>query len=396
MGTFIMNDTDDTCLMYGNRGAGQDVDRTKDEVNQDPNIDRSRTKSGSQIDQIHKFAGFSIGLSSIFAEQVLSHPCIVLRRQCQVHHNGEWFHLTPFTLFQVMLNMQSHQGVTTLWKGFGSVFVIKGIFMVSETVISEVTPLPKEVSRHSSLKKYGEHLLLKSLSFLVTSPFYAASMIETIQSDIASEKPGVFDTIKEGLTRIMGWGMPQTTRLLPMWKLVLPTLTFRLSHYLITSVAQYTVMSTIRSEQRELRDHSLEEHSADVLNPEATIFDIYFPELLASFTGSLLADVMLFPLETIIHRLYVQGTRTIIDNTDTGLGVIPINTNYEGFTDCFQCIVKEEGIFGLYKGFGALVLQFAIHASLLRIAKYLFEKLSQELNPPKRRPISQSSPTKHQ
>ena len=143
------------------------------------------------------------------------------------------------------------------------------------------------------------------------------------------------------------------------------------------------------------QDHSLQEHSVDTVDPESTIFDIYFPELLASFTGALLADVMLFPLETILHRLYVQGTRTIIDNTDTGLGVIPINTSYEGFVDCFQCIIKEEGIFGLYKGFGALALQFAIHASLLRIAKYLFEKLSQELNPPRRRPVpSLSQPSR--
>ena len=43
----------------------------------------------------------------------------------------------------VLLFLFTVQGVSTMWKGFGSVFVTKGIFMVSETVISEVTPLPK-------------------------------------------------------------------------------------------------------------------------------------------------------------------------------------------------------------------------------------------------------------
>ena len=41
---------------------------------------------------------------------------------------------------------------------------------------------------------------------------------------------------------------------------------------------------------------------------------------------------------------HFQGTRTIIDNTDTGLGVIPISTRYEGFMDCFRSILAEEGV----------------------------------------------------
>jgi solute carrier family 25 protein 46 len=51
------------------------------------------------------------------------------------------------------------------------------------------------------------------------------------------------------------------------------------------------------------------------------MYDIHFPEILASFTGGFLADMMLFPFETVLHRLYIQGTRTIIDNTDSGLDV---------------------------------------------------------------------------
>ena len=127
----------------------------------------------------------------------------------------------------------------------------------------------------------------------------------------------------------------------------------------------------------------------DVGDSGQTVFDMYFPDLLATFTGNLLADLMLYPLETVLHRLYVQGTRTIIDNTDTGLGVIPISTGYEGFVDCFKSILMEEGPFGFYKGFGALVLQYAIHAAILKMAKFLFEKLSNELAPRRRHPTPQ-------
>lgn len=41
---------------------------------------------------------------------------------------------------------------------------------------------------------------------------------------------------------------------------------------------------------------------------------------------------------------------------------------------------------GFYRGFGALILQYMMHAILLRAAKYLFERLSQEFG---------STPTRH-
>ncbi|XP_077862614.1 mitochondrial outer membrane protein SLC25A46-like [Saccoglossus kowalevskii] len=35
------------------------------------------------VEQWHRYAGFGIGIASLFTDNVLSHPCIVLRRQCQ-------------------------------------------------------------------------------------------------------------------------------------------------------------------------------------------------------------------------------------------------------------------------------------------------------------------------
>jgi hypothetical protein len=39
-------------------------------------------------------------------------------------------------------------------------------------------------------------------------------------------------------------------------------------------------------------------------------------------------DVLLFPFETILLRLHLQGSRTIIDNLDTGREVLPVTTGY--------------------------------------------------------------------
>ena len=42
-----------------------------------------------------------------------------------------------------------------------------------------------------------------------------------------------------------------------------------------------------------------------------------------------MADTLLYPLETILHRLHLQGTRSIIDNLDSGIEVTPILTRYQ-------------------------------------------------------------------
>lgn len=120
---------------------------------------------------------------------------------------------------------------------------------------------------------------------------------------------------------------------------------------------------------------------SDLSTSQNPAYASFYPELLATFTGSLLADITLYPLETILHRLCMQGTRTIIDNTDTGLGVVPIITRYEGTLDCFRSILSEEGFSGLYKGFGALVLQYCTHVAILRLAKFLLDSLSKRDNP---------------
>ena len=39
----------------------------------------------------------------------------------------------------------------------------------------------------------------------------------------------------------------------------------------------------------------------------------------------------------------MQGTRTIIDNTDLGYEVLPINTQYEGVRDCVNTIRQDKG-----------------------------------------------------
>ncbi|KAK1787951.1 hypothetical protein P4O66_016427 [Electrophorus voltai] len=322
-------------------------------------------------DQLNRFAGFGIGLASLFTENVLAHPCIVFRRQCQVNYHARFYHLSPLTALGVMYNITKSQGPKALWKGMGSTFVIQGVTLGTEGIISECTPLPRELSHKWNPKQILGHLVLKGLTYVVAMPFYSASLIETVQSEIIRDNPGILDCVKEGMGRIMGLGVPHSKRLLPLWGLLFPTVLHGVLHYIITSSVQKLVLYLLR--------HDLPKRAGpnSSSNTVQNMLDAYFPELIASFAANLCADVLLFPLETVLHRLHVQGTRTIIDNTDLGFEVLPINTQYEGMSDCVNVIRREEGILGFYKGFGTIVIQYSLHAAVLQITKMIYSTLLQ-------------------
>lgn len=79
-------------------------------------------------------------------------------------------------------------------------------------------------------------------------------------------------------------------------------------------------------------------------------------EIYSTLMSVMATEVIFYPLETIMHRIQLQGTRTIIDNLDTGYSVVPILTSYEGAMDCYRTTVAVEGVSGLYKGRGSIHL----------------------------------------
>lgn len=93
-------------------------------------------------------------------------------------------------------------------------------------------------------------MYILSLSYFSISNKTCINMLSfCLQSDIASERPGMFDVVKEGLRRITRLGTPQTTRLLPIYLLVLPTALHSLLHYIITQLVQHLVVGRLRPEE---------------------------------------------------------------------------------------------------------------------------------------------------
>ncbi|RWS18025.1 solute carrier-like protein [Dinothrombium tinctorium] len=300
------------------------------------------------------------GIINLLSENVILHPFIVIRRQCQVNESASRYHLTPFTVLPVIGQLEARQGFNSLWKGVGSVLITRGLQLSIESIIAEVTTLDKEVNR-LDVKTIFKHLLLKGISVAIITPFFASSCVETVQSSVASEVPGVLDCLKEGVIRFTYWRREYSTRLLPFWVLCGPTVVYHLLHYIVSSFAKSFILWRRRKFVKK-----------GVATSEVN--SIEYQEITATVFANLTADALLYPLETILHRLYLQGTRTLIDNIDSIVRVKPVISNYDGPVDCYRSIVSNEGTTGLFKGFGALVLQYAIHFAFLKVTHIVFQE----------------------
>jgi len=195
----------------------------------------------------------------------------------------------------------------------------------------------------------------------------------------------VLDVFRDGIVRLVSWSDPRRGRMLPVWVLIPPQVIHSVAHYIITSIVQglwLQVMKTAHREYQRLR-------GAVSRDPQLSNLPglSQYQAQAASLAGHLTADALLFPLETVLHRLHLQGTRSIIDNLDTGREVVPILTRYEGVADCFSTILQEEGFSGLFKGFGAMILQYGVHFLIIKFSSQIISQVAQLLSNPPRLPF---------
>lgn len=315
-------------------------------------------------------ANICIGVVDFVSKVAISHPCTVLRRQCQVHQSARSLHLTPFTFAPVVCNIISNEGVQTLWKGAIGSGMLWALSAATEVLIAEFFGLPRTVIRQGSTKKFWRHIVLKMSSYLAMTPFIVSSFIETVRSEtgLGRDDFRVMDVITNGVNRLKSDFMKRDgSKRFSLFYLAAPTVAYQTSHYLIAHVTYGWIYNLAR--------RYVNKKPAS----ERTTFHQYFPDLFAMMSSQVVADFVCYPFDTVLHRLYIQGTRTLIDNLDTGVSAISINAKYTGFVDCLQRIINRETAWALYAGVGALALQYLLNFSFLRVMRTAFDYAVQAL-----------------
>lgn len=359
-----------------------------------PKLSVPLTRNSSEHSR--RLISFGYNLTSSLTDAIIVYPCLVLRRRCQVSHLGRRYHLTPISLINVVVCLQQSQGITCMWKGVGSHLLINAITFGVESSMSELNEnLVLDVNRRSKVKKLFGHVLLKALSAAAVMPFFSSHLVESVESDAASESRGIFGFIFEGLYRLAGYAGIQSHRLLPLRRLLIPTVFYFVVRYLLSNLLEFIILSVFKYSERQRHEYLL--NSAHPFSPVEKEFksvpgsiassesekplnsyttrtaclESQYHEFLSNFFGNLITDILLYPFETVLFRLHVQGTRTIIDNMDKGTGFLPVSSHYEGFLDCYRTTKINEGRLGLFRGFGSLILQYVLRFSVFEMVHRL-------------------------
>lgn len=368
----------DASQMASMPGTSRNFDTFRDYHQDSPNFFQSshsfppaslnetyETAPASNSKQLDPLATICIGVADLVTKMAIAHPCTVLRRQCQVHQFARSLHLTPFTLAPVICNMVASEGVLTLWKGAVGSCVLWAMSTAAEILIADVFGLPRTVVKSGSTEKFWRHVILKASTFATMTPFFVSSFIETVRSEtgLGGDDIRVMDVITNGVNRLRFdfFGPRDNSKRFTLFSLAVPTSVYHTAHYF---VAEGTYDALHKLVQRYVSRKPA---------AERTLFHQFLPQVFATITSQGVADIICYPMETVIHRLYIQGTRTLIDNLDNGVSAISITAKYAGFYDCLRSTVKREGLCALYSGLGALALQYVLHFSFLRLVRWLFE-----------------------
>jgi len=351
-------------------------------------IDSCESSNNSYSENTERLASIGITVSKLLSS-VLVHPFVVLRRQCQVNCAGRKYHLTPFTIINVAINIQSSavQGTFCMWKGVSSSLWLFAQTIAAQSTIEAATNsrLKQDVPNNLTLLSLCEHLLLKAIVVTLTSPMYSIHVVSCVKADLNIEDETFLTCLSNSLQRVFHTGNMSSQRLIPFYKLLITTVAFQTTRYTLTLLLERIIsrlMKLIKAKFYKKQNSSprnMDCSSLQITNispNKSKLLEVHYPQLISEFLAELITDIVLYPVETTLHRMVIQGTRIILDNTDTGSGFTSVGSKYEGFSDCWHHTVQHEGKLGLYRGFGCLMLQHCVKYLVIKTVHFGLEYLS--------------------
>lgn len=300
------------------------------------------------------FVQHQVDIITYATDILVNQPFIVLRRQCQVRGNSHLYHLTPVSLVPVVLVLVQRKGLRVLFQGMYSVIILRTVQFGVEQIVSRYTGWTSTLPPTWYINKdWLLHFLLKSSSLIITAPIYSVTVLNTVAVPF------------EGITNyrlFQKYDFP-----LPFWQIMLPTTAYGVLKYAFTqatlSLSSALLYLSHCFDETERDDCLRAKGGIEIKNRE----DIFLKATVISFLS---AEVVFFPLETVVHRLILQGARKFTNDLDCGSSVVEIFSSHDGFFDCCDNIMWLEGKLGLYKGFGALVLQAMCYHYCIKLVSF--------------------------
>ncbi|XP_055351242.1 solute carrier family 25 member 46-A-like [Paramacrobiotus metropolitanus] len=328
----------------------------------------------------------SSGLIDFTLHRIVAHPFVILRRQCQVNAWSRKTHILPLSLVPVVYRLVDKHKIEALIKGIHGVLIFDlGVF-VCDGLISVYSGLPSFAFHHQEWNIKIQYYAAKFLGACLVGPAYAAVVQATVQATQNTAHRNALDFLKLVGMRYSVWHIPGSghplRRVMPVW-IVGPLYgCYFMAKLLIASTCQWRLFIWLKHRKDPRR------HLPDIADHQRNEISMYLPSksknpstkgtlgnLLQRYEARavalIFADVLLYPVETVLNRLCIQGTKVAVDNLDTGIDAIPTVFSYRSPLQCATNILRTSGMTGFYKGIGVLFLQATLYAVLFGGANFL-------------------------
>lgn len=298
----------------------------------------------SWFGSIEAFESNLVQVSRVAIVDCLTYPFIAFSHQCQFYpyYTVVPSVISPLRTLVVLNNIANAQSLSALWRGWRPHLFL---LMVKPFLTAVLTKLLGSGTIMSP-RHWVQTLLANSLPHLLVMPLLSFKYAEILQT--TRDKPGS-DVLTDILDR--PWFREDELRRIPFLLLATPTLL----HGLLSSMASHGIRGLL---QRVLHTHT------PPSSPH-TLYTSAISALWVDYLSLLLSDVLLYPLETVLVRLYCQGMPALVDDIQTGTGVTYVSTYNTGLLDCLSGVWENEGALGFFKGFSSLLIRYAIHGLVL-------------------------------
>eukprot|EP01135_Chromosphaera_perkinsii_P002864 Nk52_evm19s229 gene=Nk52_evmTU19s229 len=330
-----------------------------------------RTPKEHERERVQRQLGFGIGLSSLIADTVISYPLIIYRAQSQLNSFAR-SDFGPVETVSVLGKLYIRNGLClgTILSRLFVKMANEGVYLSSQVVVETVAYSHKQlVSPGKAIeeKKWEalvDQMLIKCGCFSLTLPLNIGAIIYNARTLVSDNRMTLWQCIKHGFKMCLGMvNSSEMTSFRPS-SFFLSCMIEQVVKDFMVGYIERKLLRNVRSAQRRAIEGESDNHNVLVA---------FYPELFATFGGRVITHLLLYPLETVNARLVVQGSGLLIDNTETGEGLIDVSGfKYDGFWDCASKIVRSEGFEGLYKGMHSLGIEVLLQRGILVCTWYLY------------------------
>lgn len=303
---------------------------------------------------------------------LIHHPLSILRLQCQANSHAEAHHINPISALHILMTQLGQHGVIrSLTKGLQSncmyitidgivkKILIEGISELSgiDLNLSYSAPTTVKDIKHS-IGGYILRFITSGIKTVLCSTVYSSDLLIKCNSlhnyERGCDELLIRDFLRTAWSRFAldidrgGFSFDA----MPFSSIIAPTLMSlggeRLLTHLMRPMVRYVIKLILYGDLDENK-HPLGQRELFYLERYSDIFTWFITKM------------TMYKFEVVSTKMHIQGTRAIIDNTDTGIGVVQVQTRFTGFWNCWW----NTSMMGQnYNGFGFVVLDAALRLGL--------------------------------